>query len=58
MTEGDCVTVAEKVAAAVSAADKLKTKNANEANTKALVIEPFSWLWAGTWPTSTRSNGK
>lgn len=41
MTEGDCVSLAQNVAAAVLAADKLKTKNANEANTKALVIEPM-----------------
>lgn len=31
----------QSVTAAVAAADKLKTKNANEANTKALVIEPL-----------------
>lgn len=35
------MSLAQNVAAAVLAADKLKTKNANEANTKALVIEPM-----------------
>lgn len=35
------MSLAQNVADAVSAADKLKTKNANEANTKALVIEPL-----------------